>query len=308
MVQASAQTVFSDSFSYTSGSSLADENGSVFGSPPSVNDGIWNLIGLSGALLTVNNNTIALVGGGNGNNDSANGVLLGAPYALGHGYVIYTTFEAAWSSLVAGNGWLALDPFANTLAPLLASVGNTPDAANDGGFNATIDNNSGDPVTTNQATLQLNAVYNIATRYDVDSATATLWVNATNEVDPNGTNVTATDVITPEPISDIVLNQNGGVGGAFAVALADLTVTVVNRPVIDSISVVGSNVQIVFAAGVNDTPSNFFLTSTANLAIPFGAASPMITSLGGGVFQATLPVSASQGFYKVGRQPFGFSY
>lgn len=310
MVQASAETVFSDAFNYNNGSSLIDENGSVLGSPPAINDGVWNEIGISGSVtLPVGpTGTLDLSGGGNGNNDSANAVLLGAPYTPGHGYVIYTTFQANWSSLVAGNGWLALDPFGDTLNPLIASVGNVPDAAGDGGFNATIDNNSGDAVSTNQATLQLGTTYNIATRYDVDRGTATLWVNATNEADPNGTNVTATDVTTPEPISDIVVNENGGVGGAWAVDLDDLTVTVVSRPAINSISVVGGNVQIVFTAGVNDTPSDFGVNGTANLTIPPGLANPTITPLGGGVFQATLPVSASQGFYQVYRQPFGFSY
>ena len=274
-----------------------------------MNDGFWNVIGLLGATLdVVSPGTLDLAGGGNGNNDSADGVLLGAPYALGHGYVIYTTFQANWSSIVAGNGWLALDPFANTLNPLLASVGNAPDVANDGGFNATIDNNSRDAVTVNPVTLQTGTTYNIATRYDVDRASSTLWVNATNEVDPNGTNVTATDVTTPQPISDIVVNQNGGVGDTWAVALDDLTVTVVVKPVVNSISVVGGNVIIVFTAGVSDTPSNFGVNSTTDLTIPFSAASPVITSLGGGVFQATLPVSANQSFYRVTRQPFGFSY
>jgi hypothetical protein len=76
----------------------------------------------------------------------------------------------------------------------------------------------------------------------------------------------------------------------------------------NAISVAGGNVQIVFTAGVNDTASSFFVTSTTNLTMPFTAASATITSLGGGVFKATLPVSANQTFYQLGRQPFGFSY
>jgi hypothetical protein len=77
---------------------------------------------------------------------------------------------------------------------------------------------------------------------------------------------------------------------------------------VNSISLVGGNAQIVFTAGVNDTPSNFGVNGTTNLTTPFTATSATITSLGGGVFKAALPVSGNQGFYQAARQPFVFSY
>jgi hypothetical protein len=298
IVQATAETVFSDVFNYPTGSLLA------------VSDGIWTEVGAFGPTMNVANNALDLTIQLNGESGEAN--LLGGPYAPGHGYVIYTTFQATWSafgtSIGASNMWLSLGEFSaiNSASTQFAGVGDVADLAGDGGFNVMIRNNLADGVvSTNPATLFEGTTYNVATRYDVDSATAALWVNATNEADTNGTKVIATDIATPAQISDVTLNT-GGAG--TSVALNALTVIVVLRPHINSISLVGGNVQIVFTAGVNDTPSNFGLTTTASLSIPFSAAKPTITSLGGGVFKATVPVSGKQGFYQLERQPFTFTF
>jgi hypothetical protein len=306
MVQANTQVVFSDIFNYTSGSSLVLENGSTLGTPPTVNDGIWNEIGPSStAILTVNTNTLDLQVNGNGEEAFAN--LLKGPYMPGHGYVIYTTFQANWTAF-AGFTWFGLGAYQGTGNFQYAGVGNVPDAAADGGFNVTIVNGPGGAGVSVPETLQPTTNYNIAVRYDVDLAKATLWVDATNETDPNGTNATATDVQAPSQISDITLNQNGAFGQA-TVAVNDLTVSVVVKPAVNSINVVGNSVQIVFTAGVNDTTSSFFVNSTTNLlTTPFRATSPTITSLGGGVFKAMLPAPANQTFYELGRTPFAFSY
>ena len=193
IVQATSETVFSDTFNYTSGSSLLLENGSAFGTPPTVNDGIWNAIGPSGPILNVTSNSLDFAVNANGEEGYAN--RLGGPYAPGHGYVIYTTFEADWASITAGNGWLSLGEFIRRRFPVPWSpvVGSIPDlAANDGGFNATIVNGPGGAAVTNPATLTPGTTYNIATRYDVDRATAAIWINAANEADPTATSVIGT--------------------------------------------------------------------------------------------------------------------
>jgi hypothetical protein len=306
MVQANQQVAFSDVFNYTSGSSLVLENGSAFGTPPTVNDGIWNEIGPSGPLLTVGSpGSLDITVNGNGEEAFAN--LLNGPYTPGHGYVIYTTFQGNWSAF-SGFTWMGLGAYSGAGGFQYAGVGNIPDPAADGGFNVTVVNGPGGAGVSVPETLEPGTTYNIATRYDVDRATATLWINATNEIDPNGTNVTATDVQAPSQISDITLNQNGAAGNA-TLTLDDLSVTVVLKPAASSISVAGGNVQIKFTADVNDTASSFIMNSTTNLlTTPFTAVNPTITSLGGGVFKATLPVSASQAFYQLGRRPFAFSY
>jgi len=304
MVQASPTTVFSETFNYTSGSSLLLENGSEFGTPPSVNDGIWNGIGPSGPILSVSGDSLDFAVNGNGEEGYAN--LLGAPYAPGNGYVIYTTFQANWSAF-SGFTWLSLGEFSGVGGFQYAGVGNVPDAALDGNFNVTIVNGPGGAGVDNPLILVPGTTYNIATRYDVDRAVATLWVNAASEADPLGTNVTATDIQAPATITDITLNQNGAAGEANLV-LNDVTINVVLRPRINSISLVGGSVQIIFTASPSDTASNFGVNSTTDLTIPFTVASPVITSLGGGVFKATLPASGNVGFYEVSRQPFVFSY
>jgi hypothetical protein len=65
-------------------------------------------------------------------------------------------------------------------------------------------------------------------------------------------------------------------------------------------------VQIDFTAGVTDGVSRFGVLATPNLNGPFAPANATISSLGGGTFRATLPVSGNQGFYRVFRQPFNF--
>jgi len=138
----------------------------------------------------------------------------------------------------------------------------------------------------------------------LDTETATLWVNATNEADISATNVaTATDVTAPIAVSLVDLNQNGNTGNLI---LDDLKVSVVTRPAITAIQVIGGNVQIDFTAGLIDGFSSFGVLATPNLDSPFAAANATISSLGGGAFRATLPASGNQGFYRLIRQPFNF--
>jgi len=131
-----------------------------------------------------------------------------------------------------------------------------------------------------------------------------LWIDATNEADISATNVvTATEVNAPLPVSLINLNQNGNTGNLL---LDDLKVRVVAKPVVTSIHIVGGNVQINFTASVADGITSFGVLAAPNLTTPFTPASATISSLGNGAFSATLPISGSQGFYRLIRQPFDF--
>jgi len=109
---------------------------------------------------------------------------------------------------------------------------------------------NGTGFTTNFFPIALGIPYSVAARYDVDTATATLWVNATNEADISPTNVaTAVDVTGPIAVSLVDLNQNGNTGNLI---LDNLKVSVVTKPAITAIQVVGGNVQIDFTAGLTD--------------------------------------------------------
>jgi len=103
---------------------------------------------------------------------------------------------------------------------------------------------------------------------DVDAATATLWIDATNEADVSVPTLTATDVIIPVAVSLLNLNQNGNIG---TLSLDDLTVSVVARPQINAITVSEKNVQIDFTAGAGDATTDFGVNSTTDLTVPFCA-------------------------------------
>jgi len=163
---------------------------------------------------------------------------------------------------------------------------------------------NGTGFTTNFFPIVLGTTNTIAARYDVDTATSTLWVNATNEADISPTNVaTASDVTAPIAVSLVDLNQNGNTGDLL---LDDLKVSVVTKPAITTINVSGGNVQINFTAGVTDSISSFGVLAAPSPTSPFAPASAAISSLGGGAFSATLPASGSQEFYRLMRQPFNF--
>ena len=236
-------------------------------------------------------------------NDNSYAALVGAPYATGSRSVIYITFTGNWTAAPTANSGsiVALANNSTLSSPQVCLIGSAPDIALDGNFNLRIGNGGG--YTVYPVDLVPGIPYKITARYDVDFATATLWIDATNESDTSVTNITANDVTAPVAVSLVDLNQNGNTG---TLSLDDLKVSVVIRPQITSISIVGNNVQIDFAAGMGDGTSDFGVTSTTDITIPFSDVSASITSLGGGVFRVTLPVSGSQSYYQVKRQPFGF--
>jgi hypothetical protein len=284
--------VFVDHFDYP--------DGSIF--PNS--DGIWARRGnVQFTTLGILANAVNVVSGVV--NDNGYGALVGAPYAPNKGAVIYITFTGNWSVAPTANSgaFVSLANNNTTSSPQVCNIGSTPDSSGDGGnLYLTIANGAG--FTTNFYPIVLGIPYTIAARYDVETATATLWVNATNEADISATNVaTATDVTAPIAVSLVDLNQNGNTGNLI---LDDLKVSVVTRPAITAIQIIGGNVQIDFTAGVTDNVSSFGILATPNLNSPFAASNATISSLGAGAFRAILPASGDQGYYRLIRQPFNF--
>jgi hypothetical protein len=237
-------------------------------------------------------------------NDNGYGTLVGAPYSPGDRSVIYITFMGTWSAAPSGNSGaiVALANNSTISSPQVCAIGSTPDVLGDGG-DLIVRIANGNGYTNYPVGIALNTPHKIIARYDVDTALATLWVDATNEADASVPSITASDVATPVAVSLLNLNQNGNTG---TLSLDDLKVSVVVRPRIIAITVMANNVQIDFTAGTGDATTDFGVNSTTNLTVPFSAANVTITSLGGNVFRATLPASGSQGFYRVFRQPFSF--
>jgi hypothetical protein len=284
--------VFDDHFDYA--------NGSIF----TVSDGIWARRGnVQFTGLDILNDAVDIVSGVV--NDNGYATLVGAPYTTGKGSVIYITFTGNWSAAPTANSgaFVSLANNPTTSSPQVCDIGSTPDSTADGGsLYLTIADSTG--FTTNFYPIVLNTPYTVAARYDVDTATSTLWINATNEADISPTNIAiATDITAPIPVSLVDLNQNGNTGDLI---LDDLQVSVVTRPAMTGIQVAGGSVQIDFTAGATDSISSFGVLATPNLNSPFAPVSAMISSLGGGAFSATLPASGGQEFYRVFRQPFNF--
>jgi hypothetical protein len=283
--------VFVDHFDYADGAIFANS------------DGIWarrgnvqfNGLNVASSAVAINSGVV---------NDNGYAPLVNAPFTINRGTVIYVTFTGNWTVAPVANsgGFVSLSRDNTTSSPQVCNIGSTPDLSGDGGaLNLMIANGTG--FATNFFPIVPGTPYTIAARYDVDSATSTLWVNATNEADAAGTNVIASDVTAPIAVSLVDLNQNGNTGNLI---LDDLKVSVVTRPAITAIRLVGGNVQIDFRAGLTDNASSFGLLATADLRSPLAAASATISSLGGGAFRATLPASGNQGFYRLIRQPFSF--
>src|SRR6185312_3539789 len=88
-----------------------------------------------------------------------------------------------------------------------------------------------------------------------------------------------------------------------AFALFDnLRVATMQVPLITVIKTVGGNVQIDFTGSTSDTPASFALQSVGTVNGAFAdAPSAPITSLGGGLFRATVPLNGPVQFYRIRR-------
>ena len=189
MVSPSPSLIFLDSFSYANGSLLTN---SGF---------LWaNRSGTFGECQVTNGQLQISAE----QSEDVVGSLIGAPYTTGSGSTLYAAFKAKFLTLPNSNpDYFAhfangttlrgrIYPFIPTNAPFgifHLAVGNMTDSAE-----LPID-------------LTTNVSYTLITRYDVDTATTTLWVNPTNETDAGAT---ATDVQSPATISEYGFRQTSG--------------------------------------------------------------------------------------------------
>jgi hypothetical protein len=186
MVTPSPSLIFLDSFSYPNGSLLTN---SGF---------LWaNRSGEMGECQ-VTNGQLQITAD---QTEDVVGSLIGAPYTTGFGTVLYAAFKAKFLTLPNSTP----DHFAhfangNTLRGRIYPF--IPTNAQFGTFHLAIGN------ATNSTELPIdlttNVSYTLVTRYNVDTATATLWLNPTNETDAGAT---ATDAQSPATISEYDFRQ-----------------------------------------------------------------------------------------------------
>jgi hypothetical protein len=242
--------------------------------------------------------------------------LFGGPYLAGKDAIIYTTFKATWTALPVDSGTtLSLyDPNASGTVGLVARITTVVTNASSvpgpapGTFRVGVANGEGTAGTTNYIDypldLSVGSSYTIATRYVVDAAKTTLWVaNYGSPLSEADFGTLAQDTHTARPVYSIGLRQGTDTG---PVLIDDLKVTVVTRPSFVSVTQAGAYVIIVFAAGVDDSPSDFIVNGTASLPTPLAPLNPPIGSLGGGLFQAVVPMVGNQGYYQLARKPMVF--
>jgi hypothetical protein len=189
MVTPSPSLIFLDSFSYRSGSLLTN---SGF---------LWaNRSGIAGQCQ-VTNGQLQITAE---QTEDVVGFLIGAPYSTGFGTELYASFKARFLTLPNSTpDYFAHFGTGSTLRGRIYPF--IPVTVPFGIFHLAIGNgtNSAEVPTD----LTTNVTYTLVTRYDVDTATTTLWLNPTDENDPG---VTATDSQTPGSISAYGFRQSSG--------------------------------------------------------------------------------------------------
>jgi hypothetical protein len=132
------------------------------------------------------------------------GSLLGAPYRSGFGTVLYASFKAKFLNLPNSNpDYFAHFANGSTLRGRIYAF--IPTNAPFGIFHLAVAN------VTNAVELPTdittNVTYTLVTRYIVDTASSTLWVNPAAE---DNSGVTATDTQSPAGISEYGFRQTSG--------------------------------------------------------------------------------------------------
>jgi hypothetical protein len=189
MVSPSPSLIFLDSFSYPNGSLLTN---SGF---------LWaNRSGTFGECQ-VTNGQLQITAD---QSEDVVGSLIGAPYPTGFGTVLYAAFKAKFLTLPNSNpDYFAHFASGTTLRGRIYPF--IPTNASFGTFRLSV----GNAMNSTELPIDLttNVSYTLVTRYNIDTATTTLWVNPTNETDSGAT---ATDSQSPATISEYGFRQASG--------------------------------------------------------------------------------------------------
>jgi hypothetical protein len=189
MVTPSSSLIFLDSFSYPNGSLLTN---SGF---------LWEHRNGTFGQCQVTNGQLQITAD---QSEDVVGSLIGAPYSAGYGTVLYAAFKAKFLTLPNSNpDYFAHFANGTTLRGRIYPF--IPTNAPFGTFHLAVGNMIYSAELTNDLTT--NVSYTLVTRYNVDTATTTLWVNPINETD-SGT--TATDSQSPAVISEYGFRQTSG--------------------------------------------------------------------------------------------------
>jgi hypothetical protein len=138
--------------------------------------------------------------------------LPGGPYAKNAGTILYTSFKVNFQALPKNTPdyFAAFVSGSSQIARLYAGSATNAPA---GTFQLAIANAS-NSTTPYADDLNTNTTYVIVTRYNIDTAIATMWLNPASETDPG---VTATDALTPASASSFLFRQGSSLGATILI-------------------------------------------------------------------------------------------
>lgn len=195
-VNTQAAVVFSESFSY------GDGPVAIVGAPGSP----WaNNSGTAGSMQVFNNQLEVSIS----RSEDIIAPLNGGPYGTNvPTTAVYSSFTVNFISRPTQTG-AYFAHFVGTSAGsfrarVWASITNVAGGSNVGAsfFRLGVGNSSGSSATSGQLAMDLatNVTYTVVTRFEIATATSTIWINPTAETDPSAT---ATDVVDPSTYVDI---------------------------------------------------------------------------------------------------------
>jgi len=196
LVTASTNVLFYDPFDYPNGSLLTNSaflwghRSGVFGQAQVTN----------GKLQVTTDQTEDVVA-----------PLIGGPYARSNNTVLYASFKMTFVTLprIAPGLFAHFSDGSVLRGRIYAGTSNTIE----GNFRLFIANGS-NTNTLIPALLSTNVTYTVVTRYDIDAASTTVWLNPTAETDHG---VTAIDAQSASPIASYGFRQDGDLGATVLV-------------------------------------------------------------------------------------------
>ena len=143
------------------------------------------------------------IGIGGSQTEDLHAAFPGEPLAAGS---VYVSFRAVFSSLPTGSEYFAHLNFANSFRARIFPATNQ---ASPGTFRLAIGNNGATGPGQFPADLNLNSPYTVVIRYDIESATSSLWVNPRSESDAPAM---ATDSAPAVAIGGFSFRNASGIG------------------------------------------------------------------------------------------------
>jgi hypothetical protein len=302
MVRPATDVVFVDRFDYPDGVKIFDYSGGLW-TRRSQTAGSVNLLTGVGGVIHIRPKASA---------DDGAARLVGAPFNPGSGAVLYSFADAQWTETTATDGVVTnssggflqiLNTFTATSAAV-AELATSTNGVAEGFFAPALFDGTGSaqlhPARIGQPLTAGASSHTLVTRYDVDTARSTLWVNQTSEAGPS---VSAVDADQPLALNYAGLRQDPGMGYIY---LDNLRIKVVYKPVVLSTSLAGGDLEVVFQGSSTDTVGSFRVERAEALAGAYQEIPASIENLGNGRFRFREPNVGTSGFFKVKRAPMAF--